>query len=381
MGKKRRPGIRVEVVDLKNRRPALTVANILAVIVIFFVSGYLLGQNKVGLLPPAKAIKNPKDQVALQNLNPLVNRLKPSVVYVVVSGNDDKPDERVPENHPDLPPDEQKGVGSGFVIDTEGHILTNDHVVADAKKVEVVMGSGKKYTAKVIGRDPQLDVALIKIEPREELAPVKLGNSAEAKVGQWVLAMGNPFGLENNVTVGVISGKGRELAEAPFVDFLQTDAAIYPGNSGGPLIDLDGTAIGINTAVVPGTQLGFSVPINKVKEILPQLKRSGRVTRGYIGIEMGAVAPDQVPEQAAADKGARVVKVREGGPAAKAGIKNKDIIVAFDGKSVVNPNDLAKLVARVKPGKTVNVKVERDNQDLTIKVTVGRGPIPGESGQ
>lgn len=341
-----------------------------------FGIGYFSGrQPSVELTPSAKA-QRLRQRINLPNVSPLAEELKPSVAYVVISGVKPESGQDVPKNHPELPPDAEKGVGSGFIIDKNGSILTNDHVVADAKKVEVVLTSGKKYTAAVLGRDPQLDVALIKIKPRENLQPLPLGDSSKAKVGEWVLAMGNPFGLENNVTVGVISGKGRELAEAPFVDFLQTDAAIYPGNSGGPLVDLEGNAIGINTAVVPGTQLGFSVPINKVKDVLDQLRTNGQVTRGYIGVEMAQMG-QQLPDEATTDKGALIVKVRPG-PAQKAGVKAKDVIIEFDGKPVDNPNDLAKLVDKAKPGETVDLTVKRGGEEKELSVTVGKAPSPQE---
>ncbi len=360
---------------MKDKKYLLIGVNLLAAFSITFAAGYFMARDDgLTLTPSAEAQRS---RVNLPDFSPLVEELRPSVVYVVVSGAVPENDERIPENHPDIPPDQEKGVGSGFIIDRSGNILTNDHVVADSKKVEVVLPSGNKYTANVVGRDPQLDVALIKIKPREALKPIVLGDSGKTKVGQWVLAMGNPFGLENNVTVGVISGKGRELAEAPFVDFLQTDAAIYPGNSGGPLIDLDGKAIGINTAVVPGTQLGFSVPIDKVKEVLQELKTEGRVTRGYIGVEMAPVSP-QVPNEAASEKGALIVKVRSG-PAKTAGIRANDIIIEYNGKKIDSPNDLAKAVDKSEPGQRVNVTVKRDKTEKKFTFTVIKAPTPGET--
>jgi len=362
---------------VKDKRYLLISVNLLAAFSIIFAAGYLTARDDSLTLTPSAKAQRGQQRVNLPDFSPLVDELRPSVVYVVVSGAVPEKDERIPENHPEIPPDAEKGVGSGFIIDRSGNILTNDHVVADSKKVEVVLPSGNKYTADVIGRDPQLDVALIKIKPRESLKPISLGNSSQAKVGQWVLAMGNPFGLENNVTVGVISGKGRELAEAPFVDFLQTDAAIYPGNSGGPLVDLDGKAIGINTAVVPGTQLGFSVPINKVKEVLPELKTEGRVTRGYIGVEMAPVSPE-VPDEAATKKGALIVKVRPG-PAERAGIRANDIVVEYDGTKIDSPNDLAKAVDKSEPGQRVQVKVKRKSNVKEFTFTVSEAPTPGEA--
>ena len=326
-----------------------------------------------GVVPFANAQKDAGAKVDLPNFSNLASELRPSVVYVVVSGKEESTPKGVPKDHPRIPPDLRKGVGSGFVIDRDGSILTNNHVVDEAKKVEVAVAGGGRHSARVIGRDPQLDVALIKIEPSaDNLRPMKLGDSDKAKTGQWVMALGNPFGLENNLTVGVISGKGRELPEAPFVEFLQTDAAIYPGNSGGPLVNLEGEAIGINTAVMPGTQLGFSIPINRVKEILPRLRQGGLVSRGFIGIRMAPVS--QLPEPAATAKGVLVAKVNAGGPAQAAGIKRNDVIIEYAGKKVATPSDLAKMVDKSNPGEQVTVKVKRDRRELSFELTVARTP-------
>lgn len=366
---------------MKLSRSILITINLILLIALIFTVGLLNENDKVGDSGPtanAKAGNSTKSRVNLPSFSPMVKKLKPSVVYVVVSGTDPNSENKLPENHPDIPPDAEKGVGSGFIISRSGYILTNDHVVSDANEVEVVLTSGNKYSADVIGRDPQLDVALVKITPKEKLKPIKFGSSNRIDVGDWVLAMGNPYGLENNVTIGVISGKGRELAEAPFIDFLQTDAAIYPGNSGGPLVDLKGRAVGINTAVVPGTQLGFSIPIDKVEEILPELKRYGHVTRGYIGIEMAPVSP-QLPDEAITEKGVFVTRVRSG-PAKKAGIRAHDIIIEYDGKTVSSPNDLAKLVDKSKPGNTVRVKITRNGRTRTYTITIAKPPTPGGQG-
>lgn len=344
----------------------------LPVVVAFFFAGYLVGQTPgLSSLPLAGAGKSAPLRIQLPDFTALAADLKPAVVYVVVSAKDVQ-SSGLPKDHPNVSPDMKKGVGSGFIIDPDGFILTNNHVVDESKKVEVVLAGGKKYTAKIVGRDAQLDIALIKISAGKKLTELTLGDSNKAKTGQWVVAMGNPFGLENNVTVGVISGKGRELPEAPFVDFIQTDAAIYPGNSGGPLVDLDGNVIGINTAVVPGAQVGFSIPINRVKRILPQLRTGTPATRGFIGVRMAPIS--QLSERAATEKGVLVVKTSPGGPAEKAGIRRNDIIVGYDGKSVAGPNELAKLVDKSKSGQQAEIKVKRDSNELTLTLTVGKMP-------
>jgi S1-C subfamily serine protease len=351
----------------------LKVVNTFAALTLIFAAGFVVGQNQGRWrVPDAHADKNSRAKVNLPNFSSLARELKPSVVFVVISEKETAADSNLPKNHPPVPPGLKKGVGAGFIIDSDGYILTNNHVVSGAKKVEVVVAGGKRYKATIVGRDPQSDVALVKIDPDRKLAPVIMGDSDKAKTGEWVVAMGNPYGLENNVTVGVISGKGRELPEAPFVDFIQTDAAIYPGNSGGPLINLDGEVIGINTAVVPGTQLGFSIPINKVKEILPQLKKGGQVSRGFIGIGMEPLT--QVPEKAAEEKGVLVVKVIDGAPSEAAGVRKNDIIIAFGDKKVDSPNDLARLVAASDPGHKTTLTVKRGDKKLTLKITIGETP-------
>lgn len=351
----------------------LRVINLVAALALIFAAGFVVGQSQGRWgVPKARAGKSPRVKVNLPNFSALASELKPGVVYIVVSEKETTSQSGLPKNHPKIPPDLQKGVGTGFIIDKDGYILTNNHVVDGVRKVEVVLAGGKRNTADIVGRDPQSDVALLKIAPDRDLMAMTLGNSDKAKTGEWVVAMGNPYGLDNNVTAGVISGKGRELPEAPFVDFIQTDAAIYPGNSGGPLINMNGEVVGINTAVVPGTQLGFSIPISKVKEILPQLKRGGQVSHGFIGISMQPVT--QIPKKAAKEKGVLVVKVITGAPSEKAGVRKNDIIIAFDSKKVDSPNDLAQRVAAVRPGHKSTLTVKRGGKELTLDITVGTTP-------
>jgi len=211
--------------------------------------------------------QTPVKKINLPDLTELAAALKQSVAKVEVTPRD----ERLPEDHPPVPQDKLKAVGSAFVVDADGYLVTNNHVVKEAKKITVIL-SRQKYPAKVVGQDDKVDVAVIKIEPHKKLIPLTLGNSDKLKTGSWVVAMGNPFGLENNLTLGIISGKGRQVPEAPFIDFLQTDAEIYPGNSGGPLVNLQGEAVGVNTAIDESADLSLAIPINKVKEVLPRLK-------------------------------------------------------------------------------------------------------------
>ena len=204
---------------------------------------------------------------------------------------EDSPFGRFFEGNPPMD-QKQEGVGSGFVISQEGFILTNNHVVEDAEQIKVKLANGKEYDAKVVGRDPKTDLALVKIDGVKDLHPLTLGNSEDLKVGSWVVAIGSPFGLEQTVTQGIVSGKGRVIGSGPYDDFIQTDASINPGNSGGPLINMKGEVIGINTAINPSGQgIGFAIPIDMAKTIIPQLEQKGSVTRGWLGVGIQQITP------------------------------------------------------------------------------------------
>jgi serine protease Do len=272
-------------------------------------------------------------------------------------------------------PYKAKSLGSGFVIDPSGYILTNNHVVENADEIVVKLPSGKEFKAKVVGRDNKTDIALIEIHGASDLTAVKLGNSDELKVGQWLVAIGNPFGLENTVTAGIVSALGRHINQGPYDNFIQTDAAINPGNSGGPLLNTRGEVVGINTAIFSrgggNIGIGFAIPINLAKEIVPQLKEKGHVTRGWLGVMIQKVTPDiaeslGLPEA----KGALVADVVKDGPAEAAGIKQGDVIIEYDGKPVGDSAELPLLVARTAVGKTVKLKVIRGKETETLSVKV-----------
>ena len=268
---------------------------------------------------------------------------------------------------------EQRGVGSGFVMSREGYILTNNHMVEDADQIKVKLANGKEYDGKVIGRDPKTDLALMKVEGSSDLHPLTLGNSDDLKVGSWVVAIGSPFGLEQTVTAGIVSAKGRVIGSGPYDNFIQTDASINPGNSGGPLINMRGEVIGINTAIIASGQgIGFAIPINMAKEIVPQLQEKGHVIRGWLGVGIQEVTPElaklfDLKEK----KGALVAQVISGSPAEKAGIEQGDVIVEFDGKEVVDSKDLPRIVASTSVGKAVTIKLSRNGKVLERQVKVG----------
>jgi serine protease Do len=266
----------------------------------------------------------------------------------------------------------QQGVGSGFVMNAEGYVLTNNHVVEDADQIKVKLYNGKELEGRVVGRDPKTDLALIRIEGAKDLQPLKLGDSDALKVGNWVVAIGSPFGLEQTVTAGIVSAKGRVIGSGPYDDFIQTDTSINPGNSGGPLINLQGEVVGINTAIVAqGQGIGFAIPINMAKEIAVQLREKGRVIRGLLGVNIQDVTPELAKSFGLQEgKGALVAQVVPGGPAEKAGITQGDVIVEFDGRKVADSKDLPRIVAATPVGKTVTVKVLRDGKEVSQQVKV-----------
>ncbi len=270
----------------------------------------------------------------------------------------------------------QRSLGSGFIIDKSGYIVTNNHVVENADQITVQLNSGKEFEAQIVGRDPNTDIALIKIKPVEDLPFVEMGDSDDLKVGQWVVAIGNPFGLEHTVTAGIVSAKGRVIGSGPYDDFIQTDASINPGNSGGPLIDLNGKVVGINTAIVAGGQgIGFAIPINMAKDIIDQLKNYGEVTRGWLGVGIQPLNAELGEYYGIKDgKGVLVTEVFPGDPADIAGIKPKDIITAVNGKKIETPRDLTGIIAGLKVDETAKISVFRGGENHTFDVKIAKRP-------
>jgi serine protease Do len=267
-----------------------------------------------------------------------------------------------------------QGAGSGVIINADGTILTNNHVVESTTEIVVTLSDKQEYKAKVLGRDPKTDLAVIKLEGKGPFKAAVLGNSESARVGEWVLAIGNPFGLSNTVTAGIISAKGRIIGAGPYDDFIQTDAPINPGNSGGPLINMQGEVIGINTAIIPNGQgIGFAIPVNTAKTLLPELETKGKVTRGYLGVNIQNVTADLAASlNLKAAKGALVSEVVEGSPAASAGVKRGDVITSFAGKEIKDARDLSTLVAATPIGHDVPLKINRDGKETTLQVKVAK---------
>ncbi len=269
-------------------------------------------------------------------------------------------------------------LGSGFVISSDGYIVTNNHVVEDVDEIVVVFASGEELEAQVVGRDPKTDIALIRVDPTRELPSLRLGDSDAVRPGEWVVAIGNPFGLEHTVTAGIVSAKHRNIGQGSYDDFIQTDAAINPGNSGGPLLNLRGEVIGINTAINPrANTIGFTVPINMAKAILPQLRLDGRVTRGWLGVVIQNVTPELAEAfDLSEEAGALVSRVMPGSPAAEAEIAVGDVIVEFDGEPIEEWNELPRVVAATAVAKSVWLVVVRDGQRRRVELEVGKMEEP-----
>ena len=269
----------------------------------------------------------------------------------------------------------QIALGSGFIIDPSGYVVTNSHVIGDAAKVEVTLQDDSKYTAKIIGRDPKTDIAVLKINA-EKLPYVKFGDSSAAQVGDWVMAVGNPFGLGGTVTTGIISARGRDIHSGPFDDFLQIDAPINRGNSGGPTFNLEGEVIGINTAIYSpsggSVGIGFAVPSNLAKTVVAQLEEHGKVSRGWLGVQIQEVTPAIAASLGLhGEHGALVAVVTPDSPGAKAGIKQGDVILSFNGSDVSQLRDLPRLVAGTAPDTATMMKVWRNGQTVELQAKVG----------
>ncbi len=374
------------------RTKIITVVGFGALVALASLGGVNLLARYDGGVQPLHAASSANAQAqGLPDFISLAKKLGPSVVNVSTSsvrgstrnqrtprGNDPAEEfwqrffgDRAPRG-----PQRQSGVGSGFIVDSDGTILTNYHVVDGAQKLSVTLADGKSYDAKVVGRDEKSDIAVIKIDAGRSLPAAPLGDSDRLEVGEWVMAIGNPFGLDHTVTSGIVSAKGRNIGQGPYDNFIQTDASINPGNSGGPLINLRGEVIGINTAIYSqsggNVGIGFAIPSNSVKELLPQLRDKGKVVRGFIGASVQKVSPE-IAESLNINppRGALVADLVKGGPAERAGVKTGDVIIEFDRRPIKDSADLPQQVARVAPGSAVQLKVIRDGKETSLPITVG----------
>jgi len=334
---------------------------------------------------------SPAQTLALPDFSQLAARAGPAVVNISVTKTVANVAQSLPfdENDPffqffkrfQIPMPQQTpshGIGSGFIISPDGYILTNSHVVSGASEVSVKLTDRREFRAKVVGTDPRTDIALIKIDAKS-LPTLRIGDPSKAKVGQWVVAMGSPFGFENSVTAGIVSAKSRTLPDSGYVPFIQTDVAVNPGNSGGPLFNLDGEVIGINSQIYSQTGgymgLSFAIPIDVAMRVENQLQRYGKVTHGRLGVTIQDVNQN-LAESFGLKKpeGALVSAVEDGSPAARAGVKPGDIILAFEGKTIDRSSALTLIVGEMKPGQIAAVRIWRDGAERTLKVTVGAAP-------
>jgi serine protease Do len=279
------------------------------------------------------------------------------------------------QGHQGPSPRKVHSLGSGFVIDPSGYIVTNNHVVDGAKDIEVTLTDGSEYPAEVIGTDAKTDLALLKVEAKKPLPFVPFGDSDKMRIGDWVMAVGNPFGLGGTVTAGIVSARGRDIHEGPYDDFLQIDAAINQGNSGGPTFSTDGSVIGINTAIFSpsggSVGIGFAIPSNLAKPIIAELKDQGHIDRGWLGVAIQPLTTDLTQGMGLkSDKGALVSSVQDNSPAAEAGIKSGDVVMRFGDHEIESPKDLSRAVADTASGATVPVKIWRDGSEQTVEVKI-----------
>src|SRR5688572_28886454 len=362
---------------------------------------FLIGLIVAGTMMPAPASSAPEPRLAasrranattampaLASFADVAERLNPAVVNIDATFRaSERPRRRLPAPLPDSPEpfDRQpggdrdaprRGTGTGFLIDADGYILTNHHVIVDADRIMVRLADGRSMRAERVGSDADTDIALIKIESSRPLPHAVLGDSDTLRVGEWVLAIGNPLAYEHTVTVGVISFIGRKLFDTSFDRYIQTDAAINFGNSGGPLINARGEVIGINAAVSSrATSIGFAVPINQAVAILPQLRETGRVTRGYIGVKLRTVDADlQRSLRLSSPAGALVQDVAPGSPGERAGLRPYDVITAVDGAMVSGDDELISTVARMRPGSSATLTLVRDGRVVTLAVKLAERP-------
>jgi serine protease Do len=271
----------------------------------------------------------------------------------------------------------RQGLGSGFVISPEGYVVTNNHVIEDAAEIQVVFGNRTNVPARLVGRDPATDIAVLKVEPQPNMSVAAWGDSDAAEPGSWVIAIGSPFGLGGTVTVGVVSARARDIRSGPYDDYIQTDAAINRGNSGGPLFNARGEVIGVNTAIFSPTGgnvgIGFAVPTRTAQAVADQLIRTGRVERGYVGLHLQEITPAIARALGRPDEnGVLVASVESGSPAEKAGVRTGDVITAFNGRPVENGRDLARAVAGLRPGTEAPVTVVRDGRNQDLRVAIGQ---------
>lgn len=375
----------------KSKTLAIIAASGLIVGIVLSSSLHWAGSSMANDLPGAPQAPVATLPAFPRSFAPIVEKLAPTVVNVKVTKVErvafDRPElpdgpfrdffEGFSQERPQAPKHHRtKGLGSGVIISHDGYVLTNNHVIKGATAVTVTLANKKEYKTRIVGRDPKTDLAILKIESHESFPASVMGDSDQLKVGDVVIAIGNPFGLNDTVTSGIVSAKDRVIGAGPYDDFIQTDASINPGNSGGPLFNVHGELVGINTAILPyGKGIGFAIPVNTAKPLIPQLVAKGVVTRGYLGVIVQSITPNLAKAMNLQDpKGALVADVGPGSPATKAGIKRGDVIVAYNGKAVGDSHDLPVLVAATPVGQEATVTVHRNGENLQLPIQVAQLP-------
>ncbi len=325
--------------------------------------GRLWEEGTAGAVPPEIARLN-------EHLGQLAERLRPGLVQVRVRRVQPPPSEGTEP----VPPDEPRvAAGSGFLIREDGLVVTNAHVVAEATRIQVRLQDGRRFEGALIGKDSRVDLALVKIDGVRGLPVLPLGDSNRLRVGEFVLALGHPFGLEQTVSFGIVSRKGAPLrVPSPGFDFIQTDASVNPGNSGGPLVNMAGEVVGVNSMAARNGSIGFAIPVNLVKSLPPQLSEKGKVEWGWLGVGIDEVSEDELQKLGLKEsRGAVIRRVMPGEPADKAGVKPNDVVLAVDGAPVDGPRDLQRIIATAPPGRVVTLTIIRDGRETTLPVTVG----------
>ena len=367
----------------------VALAATVAFLVGLVVAGTMTPAPAISATPPTlRTVESAPTRIAIATASfaDVAERLNPTVVNIDATARGEAPRRRRPSpfpNGPDIferPPRDpggpRRGAGTGFIIDPDGFILTNHHVIEGADRIVVRLSDGRQLRATAIGSDPDTDIALIKVDAARPLPHAPLGDSDTLRVGEWVIAIGNPLAYEHTVTVGVVSFIGRKLFDRSLDRYIQTDAAINFGNSGGPLINADGEVIGINSAISSrASNIGFAVPINQASEILPQLREKGRVSRGYIGVTLRDVDEDlQRSLNLATSNGALVQDVTPESPGARAGIRTYDIIVGVDGRPIDSNDSLIQIIAAREPGSTATLQVLRDGRSMNVMLKLAERP-------
>jgi serine protease Do len=369
------------MVNIKRSSPYIAIIALISILLLFSVYGLSVAKENPGrLIPESFSQLAEKARPGVVNIRTVKTIKGGGRVFRHFFGNPfgqrdpfrdffGPPSEREPQR--DF---KQRSLGSGFIIDREGYIVTNNHVIEDADQIKVKLFNEKEFDAELVGRDPNTDLALIKIKDSGKLSPLAMGDSESLEVGTWVVAIGSPFGLEQTVTAGIVSAKGRIIGSGPYDDFIQTDASINPGNSGGPLLNMNGEVVGINTAIVASGQgIGFAIPINLAKGILNQLKSKGEVTRGWLGVGIQDLTPELAEYYGVKEKeGVLVTQVFEGDPADNGGIKPNDIITAVNGKSVKSARELSSVIANIGVEKRTSITFLRNGREKTVNIETAK---------